>query len=88
MPDSLPRRGFVDLQGLAVAAFCLLVVAAVLGEDAELVVAAGHARLVAEALLDLQGLSVAALCLLVVAAVLGEDAQMMDVSSPTRGGIR
>ena len=75
----LLAQALLDLQGLAVAALCLPVVAAGLGEAAELVVAASHARLLAQALLDLQGLAVAAFCLLVVATVLGEDAEVVEM---------
>jgi hypothetical protein len=40
----LVAEAFLDLQGLAVAALCHVVVAAFLGKGAELVVAVGRAR--------------------------------------------
>ena len=53
----------------------LVVVPAVLGEDAELVVAAGRADLAAEPLEDLEGALGVACGLGVAPAVLGEEAE-------------
>ena len=54
-----------------------VIVPAGLGEDAELVVAAGHAGLVAEPLVDVEGALVLAGGLVVVPAVLGEGAELV-----------
>ena len=56
-------------------AFGLVVVPAALGEHAELVVAVGHAGLVAEPFFDVEGALVVAFGLVVVPAVPGEDAE-------------
>ena len=66
----------------------LVVVPAVLGEDAELVVAGGHAGLVAEPLVDVEGALVLAGGLVVVPAVLGEDAELAGSWWPCRPGRR
>ena len=77
MPAWSPSRSF-DVEGALVLAGGLLIVPAVLGEDAELVVAGGHAGLVAEPLVDVEGALVLAGGLLVVPAGLGEHAELVD----------
>ena len=73
----LVAEPLVDVQGALVLAGGLVIVPAVLGEDAELVVAGGHAGLVAEPLSDVQGALVLAGRLVVVPAVLGEHAELV-----------
>ena len=77
-----------DVEGALVLAGGLVVVPAVLGEDAELAVAGGHAGLVAEPLADVEGALVLAGGLVVVPAVLGEDAELVVAAWPCRPGRR
>ena len=78
---------FVDVEGALVLAGGFVVVAAVLGEGAELVVAAGHADLVADPFVDVEGVLVLAGGFVVVPADLGKDAELVDSGGPA-GRIR
>jgi hypothetical protein len=66
-----------DGQGSAVSVQRLLVVTALLGDDAELTVGVGHATAVAELLEDGQSLAVSVQRLLVIAPLLGDYAEVV-----------